>query len=561
LRRLPFATCPPYTAVAMSAANEPRVFEGVALMSMLVPILVVDDRPANVVALKAALPAEEHEIVVASSGAEAVRQVTQRDFAVVLIDVQMPEADAFETASQMKRLARHGRPVPILFVTGIDGDRSRILGAYAEGCVDVVQRPIEPEIVRAKVAVFAELYRLRRRLFAQRTKTDAAESDLSFAKAVIDNVPELAWTARPDGYVDFYNHRWFEFTGTSPEQMRGWGWKAVHHEDVVDAVAERWQRSLRTGQPFEMEFPLRRADGAFRWFLTRCVPVRGKGGAIVRWFGTSTDVNESHELREALASAARNEKGAHERADRLCEDALRAVRAREDLLAIVSHDLRNPLSTVLMSAHQLVSTADDGEAGQRTKKAAGRIVKAVERMNRLIGDLLDLATLEVGQPLPVELERVDVVELLREVAELFEPMAKARQLTLATDLAESIYIECDGSRVQQAVSNLLGNAIKFTREGGTIYVEAGRVEDEVLVTVRDTGIGIPNEHLPHIFKPYWHADAIRKRGTGLGLSIVKAIAETHGGRVWVESTPDEGSSFYLALPTVASLPPPRNRNE
>jgi PAS domain S-box-containing protein len=367
-------------------------------------------------------------------------------------------------------------------------------------------------------------------------------------RTLIDGIPELAWTARADGFVDFYNRRWYEYSGTTPVQARGWGWKSVHHPDMLGAVVERWQRSLTTGEPFEMEFPLRGADGVFRWFLTRIVPVRDLDGAIVRWFGTSTNVDESHKLRETLAGAVEREKRAHERVEALREEALRAVRAREEVLAIVSHDLRNPLSTVLTGAEMITKLADDGPVGVRTKKATKTIVKAVSRMTRMIGDLLDLATLEAGRPLAVELETQDAVAVLREAADTFEPVANARQLRLTTDFPDAILLPCDAQRVQQALSNLIGNAVKFTREGGSIHVSARLADGELVVTVRDTGIGIPAEHLPHIFKAYWQADVQRKRGAGLGLSIVKAIVETHGGRVWAESAPGDGASFHFTLP-------------
>jgi PAS domain S-box-containing protein len=378
---------------------------------------------------------------------------------------------------------------------------------------------------------------------------------------LIDGIPELAWSARADGYIDFFNRRWFEYTGKTPEEMLGWGWKAVHHPDMVEAVVERWQRCLATGEPFEMEFPLRGADGSFRWFLSRVAPVKGAGGAVVRWFGTNTDVHEFRELREALATAVEREKHAHQRAEALCEEALRAVRAREEILAIVSHDLRNPLGTVLMSAHQITTAADESTGGLRTKKAAKTIVKAVDRMNRLIGDLLDLATLEAGHPLPIELGRQDIVGVIRDAAELLEPVSNARQLQLQSHLPAPILVVCDGNRLLQAVANLIGNAIKFTGEGGTIDVAVRRSEGDVLVTVRDTGIGIPASHLSRIFEPYWQADAQRRRGAGLGLSIVKAIVETHGGRVWVESAPGHGSTFYFTIPVSTSLPAPRNRDD
>lgn len=524
--------------------NEPSTHSA----SAPAPLLFVDDRSANLLALEAVLASAGHEIVIAHSGSDALRLLAQRDFAVVLLDVQMPDMDGFETAAQMKRMVRQGSPVPIIFVTGIDCERSRVLRAYAEGAVDFIQKPLEPQVLRSKVAVFAELYRARQRVVAEQRKAhaeqlhvaqeaarrEAAESSLSFAKALIDNLPELAWTARPDGYIDFYNQRWFEFTGTTAEEVAGWGWEKVHDPAILPTVVEQWKHALATGEPFEMEFPLRRADGAFLWFLTRIRPHRNASGKIVRWFGTNTDVDAFRRLRT---------------------EAERAVRTREDLLAIVSHDLRNPLSTVLMGAKQIERFADESETGLRTRKIARTILNATDRMARLITDLLDLAKLEAGQPLPLDLMRHDVMDLTRQAADLLAPLVSSRKLTLETDLTEPTYVLCDGDRIQQALSNLIGNAVKFTREGGAIRVGARRTDGEILFSVSDTGAGIPEHQLPRLFTPYWRADSRRKDGAGLGLAIVKAIVDTHGGRLWVESAPGRGSTFHFTIPIPADGTP------
>ncbi len=520
------------------------------------PILVVDDKPANLLSLEAVLASPEHELVEARSGKSALQLLEERDFAVVLLDVEMPGMDGLETAAEMRRLER-GRHVPVIFVSGVDTDRLHVQRAYAGGAVDFIQKPFEPDVIRAKVSAFAELYRARQRIAAQQTEAVLAAS----YRALIDNLPELAWTARPDGFIDFYNRRWYEYTGATAEEMRGWGWKAVHHPDTIDAVVERWTRSIDTGEPFEMEFPLRGADGVFRWFLTRIVPLSGSDGAIVRWFGTNTNIDEYRRLRDALASSVENERqarleaeAARRHVEELRDQAVTAVQKREQLLAVVSHDLRNPLSTVLLGAKQIERSADESVSGLRTKKAARSILNAVSRMTRLVGDLLDLAKLEAGRPLPVDLEIHDVTALARQAAEQLEPVASSRRLTLATELADPAYALCDDERMQQVLSNLIGNAIKFTREGGAIGVSVRKEGGEVILSVSDTGVGIPTEQLPYLFTPYWLADVRRKDSAGLGLAIVKALAETHGARLWADTAVGKGSTFYFALPAADPIP-------
>jgi signal transduction histidine kinase len=179
-------------------------------------------------------------------------------------------------------------------------------------------------------------------------------------------------------------------------------------------------------------------------------------------------------------------------------------------------------------------------------------------MSRLVGNLLDLAKLEVGRALPIEAEPVDVADLIRQALLLLEPLVTARRLTLhAEGLTAPLLALCDGDRIQQVLSNLVGNAIKFTREGGDIRVALGRMAHEVVVSVNDTGTGIADDQLPHIFTPYWQADALTKRGAGLGLSIAKAIVDAHGGRIWVESAAGEGSTFSFTLPASDAMRAPK----
>jgi signal transduction histidine kinase len=223
-----------------------------------------------------------------------------------------------------------------------------------------------------------------------------------------------------------------------------------------------------------------------------------------------------------------------------------ALRARDELLAIVSHDLRSPLYAVLLGANQIERATEEREWAH-AKKAAGAIARAVERMSRLVGNLLDLTTLDGGRPLSMDLGRHDLADLALEITELLEPLALSNDLTLSAELTPGTYVLCDRERVQQVLANLVGNAIKFTRRRGTIRVRANATSDEIVVSVSDNGAGIPDRHLPHVFEPYWKADARQRNSTGLGLSIARAIVDAHGGRIWVDTAEGSGSTFYFTL--------------
>jgi signal transduction histidine kinase len=230
---------------------------------------------------------------------------------------------------------------------------------------------------------------------------------------------------------------------------------------------------------------------------------------------------------------------------RLYHLAERATSARDQMLGVVAHDLRNPLGTIIMASSFLAETMDVASPGHRFVKMMHR---AGERMNRLIGDLLDVKRMENGR-LAVEPKPIPAGVLLSEAAEMLRPLATAEGLELALEIPEELpVVAADAHRIQQVLSNLVGNAIKFTPRGGRITLRGIRTENEVRVGILDTGPGIPAEQLPHIFGQFWQGKRADRRGIGLGLGIAKGIVEAHDGTIWAESTLGEGSSFYFTLP-------------
>ena len=223
-----------------------------------------------------------------------------------------------------------------------------------------------------------------------------------------------------------------------------------------------------------------------------------------------------------------------------------AVRAREEVLAIVSHDLRNPLNAVTLGASllQMSETLSDDDREQ-----VDTIVLSAKRMSRLIADLLDITRLEGGKRLPIEPARVEVRELLDESYELFKAQASAQSVTLQFHSAENLPpVHADRHRVMQVLSNLIGNALKFTPAGGIITARAEKRGRDVQILVSDTGPGIPKENLADVFSPYWQAKRAERLGAGLGLPIAKGVVEAHGGKIWAESEPGDGTRFYFTLP-------------
>jgi light-regulated signal transduction histidine kinase (bacteriophytochrome) len=225
-----------------------------------------------------------------------------------------------------------------------------------------------------------------------------------------------------------------------------------------------------------------------------------------------------------------------------------AVRAREDLIAVVSHDLRNPLSSILIQAELMLKPASVGseESLHRLRMGAERIVRSASHMKALIDDLLDLAKIETGR-FTLHLQSIESRVLLDEALMVASALTEAKRITLAVDLIDLPRLEADPERIFRVLSNLLGNAVKFTPEGGTITVRAAQRGDELLIAVIDTGPGIAADHLPHVFERYWKGRPASAAGAGLGLYIAKGIVEAHGGRIWAESSAG-GARLIFTLP-------------
>ncbi len=238
----------------------------------------------------------------------------------------------------------------------------------------------------------------------------------------------------------------------------------------------------------------------------------------------------------------------------LFQQAERAIRDRQDLLAVVSHDLKNPLHAIKLKTNLLMKFLPLDESLDPIRKQAEGILQSSNRMERLIQDLLDLSRIEEGH-LKIDKQPVCFTKLIEESADMLIPLAIEKGLELQSELSEGgTPVECDRERIEQVLSNLLGNAIKFTSPGGKIRIRCRQASDGVQVEVADTGCGIKAEDMPHIFDRYWQARKTARYGTGLGLAIAKGIVEAHGGKIWAESTPGHGSRFTFRLPCPSLTP-------
>lgn len=349
-------------------------------------------------------------------------------------------------------------------------------------------------------------------------------------RALADNIAQLAWMTDETGHINWYNRRWYEFTGTTPSDMKEWGWRSVQHPEHAERVLEKLERHLVSGEPWEDTFPLRRRDGHYRWFLSRAFPLRDPSGRIVSWFGTNTDITAQREAEQALRETDRR---------------------KDEFIAILAHELRNPLAPV-RNAVQLMKRGGLDEA--RLTHSREVIDRQVTHMARLIDDLLDVSRLARGQ-LALAKETCDLASIAAQTAHDYQPSFDMKGVRLrVSQPAQPVWVEGDPVRLAQMVGNLLHNAYRFTESGGVVEIGAG-VEaggQVAIVTVADSGMGMERALLERLFDPFSQAeqDLARSRGgLGLGLALTKGLAELHGGGVSADSAgPGRGSTFTLRIP-------------
>lgn len=360
-------------------------------------------------------------------------------------------------------------------------------------------------------------------------------------RQMANGIPNLAWIAKADGRIEWFNSRWYEYTGTTYREMEGWGWQSVHDPACLPEVLEQWKASIETGHPFEMELPLRGADGHFHPFLTRVTPLKGEDGSVIQWFGTNTDISDVVGAREVLARSREElEKLVNERTAKLTE----MVEELEHFSYTITHDMRAPLRAMQGFGTVLADTCSRCvEPFQQD--LIRRIVQAAARMDNLITDALDYST-AVRKELPLEI--VDAEGLLRGIVEtypqFYSPNAEVEIL------GEFAPVMANQAGLTQCFSNLLNNAIKFVAPGQTPKVRIWAEKRGLVQRLwfEDNGIGIAGDQQQKIFGMFQRL-ARDYEGTGIGLALVRKVMERMAGTVGVESEPGKGSRFWLELKT------------
>ncbi len=361
-------------------------------------------------------------------------------------------------------------------------------------------------------------------------------------RSLADTMPQIVWAAKPDGSLDYYNRRWFEYIHLSPDAMEEARWdQYIHPEDLPRAFAA-WTACLSTGEPYEIEFRVRRADGDYRWFLVRALPVRDARGVISRWFGTCTDIHDQKRLIQERDDLLASERAARSTAEH-------ASRMKDEFLATLSHELRSPLNAIFGWSQILRESSDDPATITEGLDVVDRNVRS---LTQLIEDLLDMSRIISGK-LRMDIQHVDPGRCVEAAIETVVPAAEAKGIRIQRKFdPQAGPISGDPGRIQQIVWNLLSNAVKFTHGGGRVEVSLAWAPDHLEISVADTGQGIHPDFLPYVFDRFRQEDAAMNRkhgGLGLGLAIVKQLVELHGGTIRALSAGlDQGTTFVVRLP-------------
>jgi two-component system phosphate regulon sensor histidine kinase PhoR len=338
-------------------------------------------------------------------------------------------------------------------------------------------------------------------------------------KFLADNIPVIVWTATPDGYFDYYNKRWYEYTGKTLEESKGSGWQTVVHPDDLPQSLIAWNHSIRTGEPFKVEDRKLGKDGNYRWHLGHALPFKNNNKEIIAWFGICTNI----------------------------EDQKKAMEKKDEFISVASHELKTPV-TSLKGFTQILQMAFEKEGNVMANNLLPKMDQQINKLTNLINDLLDVTKVNSGQ-LRLDEEKFEFNELVKETVEEMQRTTTTHKIE--TNFTDTVYTFADKNRIGQVLINLLSNAIKYSPNADKVIVTCCCEDGKLKLCVQDFGIGIPEAQQPKLFTRFFRVSDDKTNtypGLGLGLYITNEIIKRHNGTIDFKSEEGKGSIFCFSLP-------------
>ncbi|CAI8782218.1 response regulator [Chryseobacterium sp. IT-36CA2] len=488
-------------------------------------ILIVDDNQSNLYSLQKLLESKDFQVETANSGEEALGKALKNDYALIILDVQMPDMDGFEVAETLADYSKT-KEVPIIFLSAVNTDKKFITKGYASGAKDYVTKPVDPEILLLKVKTFYNLQEqniamkktqqnLELEVKGRRESQVTMKSQIDHFHLMLESLPQIAFTLNESGTVDFVNGKWYEYSDSEQN------FPEIYSDDPD--IIEEFERCRKKGKALELEVRIKNvASGNYRYHLLRVTPVYDEG-RIKNWVGTFTDIDDQKKVEKE----------------------------KDEFLSIASHELKTPLTSikayVQLLERKLKLDKESSEAGFVTK-----VQGQIEKLNTLITDLLDVSKIENGK-LKINKKPVNLENLISNAIETILQTHDQREVKIERHGTKpDILIPLDEIRIEQVLINFLTNAIKYSPDNNQVIVTTFVDEEaeEVRVNVTDFGIGIPDFKQDAVFKKFYRVEesSLQFQGMGIGLFICSEIIKQHHGSVGVSSIVDEGSTFYFTLP-------------
>ncbi len=473
-------------------------------------------------------------VTTVADGVQALDAIRRRAPDLVVSDVMMPSLDGFGLIRALRSDERT-RVLPIVLLSARAGEEARVEGIDASAD-DYIVKPFSARELVARVHAQLELGRLRRQ------HAEALRLREERFRAMVTASSDVVYRMSPD-WAEMRYLVGRDFIVDTDRPNRSWLQTYIHPDDQPQVLA-RIEEAIRTKSVFELEHRVLRRDGTFGWTISRAVPLKDASGEILEWFGAASDITSRKLGEEALRTANR------ELAD--------LDRRKTDFLAVLSHELRNPLAPIQNSIYLLERGSQDSEQAARAREVLKR---QTAYLTRLVDDLLDVTRISHGK-VNLRKTRLDLRDVVRATTDDLRSLFKESRIELRVEQTVGpIWVDGDATRIAQVLGNLLQNAVKFTPSGGSVNVRLVEADGRAILSVRDTGVGMEPEQVERMFQPFaqgMQGKARSQGGLGLGLALVKGFVELHGGSVSARSPgPGQGAEFAVALPLLEKAPEPQ----